>query len=55
MPTPHTQEPGRVVVSFSADGARLDDLTLWVVAGPPEGATAYQLRVKDFVGLEKAK
>jgi hypothetical protein len=42
-------KPGRVVVSFSADRAQLDKLTLWVMVRESDGGTAYMLRVKDFV------
>ena len=44
--------PGRVVVSFTADRAHLDKITLWVyVADMMPGGTIYELRVKDFVEL----
>ena len=47
-------KPGRIVVSFAADRAHLDKLTLMVVVQPaPRDMTGYQLRVKDFVDLEK--
>src|SRR5262249_20737320 len=42
-------KPGRVVVNFTADRTQLDKLTLWVMAPEPDGGTAYQLRIKDFV------
>ncbi len=43
-------KPGRVIVSFAAERAQLDKLTLWVmVADMVPGGTAYELRVKDFV------
>lgn len=49
-------KPGRVVVSFAADRAHLDKLTLWVmVADMVPGGTAYELKVKDFVDLEKVR
>ena len=48
--------PGRVVVSFSADRARLDRITLRVVVVPSgQLGAGYELRVKDFVVLEKAR
>ncbi len=48
--------PGHVVVSFSADRAYLDKITLWVmVADMMPGGTIYELRVKDFVELEKVR
>ena len=47
---------GRVVVSFAADRAHLDKLTLRVVVQPaPRDMTGYELRVKDFVELEKVR
>jgi hypothetical protein len=42
-------KPGRIVVSFTADRAHLDRLSLWVMVPGNEGGTAYVLRVKDFV------
>ncbi len=48
-------KPGHVVVSFTADRAHLDQITMVVVVGAPEGYTGYKLRVKDFVDLEKVK
>jgi hypothetical protein len=42
-------KPGRVVVSFTADRAQLDKLSLWVMVPGNEGGTAYVLRVKEFV------
>jgi hypothetical protein len=45
--------PGRVAVSFAADRAYVDKITLWVyVADMMPGGTIYELRVKDFVELE---
>ncbi len=46
-------KPGRVVVSFTADRAQLDKLTLWVSVPESLGGTRYDLRVKDFVELKK--
>jgi hypothetical protein len=49
-------KPGRVVVDFTADRAHLDSLTLRVmVPWPTGGGDAYELRVKDFVELKKAR
>ncbi|MHC4403877.1 MAG: hypothetical protein ACYTG0_29825 [Planctomycetota bacterium] len=46
--------PGRVVLSFAADRAHLDKITLWVmVPDMMPGGTIYELRVKDFVELGK--
>ena len=45
--------PGRVVVSFSADRANLDKITLRVVVGMPMNMVGYELRVKDFLAMEK--
>jgi hypothetical protein len=42
--------PGHVIVSFAADRANLDKITLRVVVQPaPRDMTGYELRVKDFV------
>ena len=48
-------KPGRVVVSFAADRVNLDKITLRVVVGAPMNLTGYDIRVKDFVELEKAR
>jgi hypothetical protein len=42
-------KPARVVVSFSADRAELDQLSLWVKVRGDDGGTIYHLRVRDFV------
>ena len=48
--------PGRVVVNFTADRAHLDKITLWVmVADMAPGGTIHELRVRDFVELEKVR
>ena len=47
---------GSVVVSFMANRAFLDKITLRVVvADVPLGGSGYELRVKDFVELEKVR
>jgi hypothetical protein len=46
-------KPGRVVVSFTADRAQLEKLTLWVMVPASLGGTIYDLRVKDFVEAKK--
>src|SRR4051812_36194339 len=48
-------KPGRVVVSFVTDRAELEKIVLWVVAGRAREMTGYELRVKDFVELEKVR
>jgi len=48
-------KPGRVVVSFAADRAILDKITLRVVTGAPMDMSGHELRVKDFVDLEKVR
>ncbi len=49
-------KPGRIVVSFAADRAHLDKLTLRVVVQPaPRDMTGYDLQVKDFVEPEKVR
>jgi hypothetical protein len=45
-------KPGRLVVSFTADLAQLDKLSLWVRVPELDGGTIYDLRVQDFVELE---
>lgn len=45
-------KPGRIVVSFTADRAQVDKLSLWVMVPGSEGGTAYTLLVKDFVELK---
>jgi hypothetical protein len=42
-------EPGRVVVSFSADRSQLDRLRLWVMVPESLGGTVYEVRGADFV------
>ena len=48
-------KPGHVVVSFTADRTRLDKTTLRVMVPGGAGGTIYELRVKDFVELEKGR
>ncbi len=48
-------KPGRCVVSFSADRSHLDKIALRVMVPESLGGSAYELRVKDFVELEKAR
>jgi hypothetical protein len=47
--------PGRVVVNFVADRTRLDKLSLWVMAPGEAGGTVYELRMKEFVDLDKLR
>jgi hypothetical protein len=48
-------KPGHVAVSFAADRAKLDQLTLRVVTqSAPRTMTGHDLRVKDFVELKNA-
>jgi len=44
---------GSVIITFMASRAYLDRITLRVVVGPAMGQSGYELRVKDFVELEK--
>jgi hypothetical protein len=46
--------PDRVVVSFTAEPARLDKLSLQVWVPETLGGSGYELRIKDFVELKKA-
>jgi hypothetical protein len=48
-------KPGQVAVSFTADRAHLDKITLWVMVPESLGGTAYQLRIKDFVEPKKGR
>jgi RNA polymerase sigma factor (sigma-70 family) len=48
-------KPGRVVVSFTADRANLEKITLIVATGAPTSRTGYKLRVKDFVEVERIR
>ena len=51
-------KPGRVAVSLTADLAQLDKLTLRVMVPFRDGGaggTVYEIRVKDFVELKKAR
>ena len=48
--------PGHIVVSFAADRAQLDKINLMVVVGAGAAVGGgYELRVKDFVELEKLR
>lgn len=46
---------GRVVVGFLANRAFMDKVTLRVVTGHPMDETGHDLRVRDFVELEKVR
>jgi hypothetical protein len=49
-------KPGRVVVSFAADRAKLDQFTLKVVTqSGPRTRTGHVIQVKDFVELAKLR
>jgi len=48
-------KPGRVAVSFTADSAQLDKLTLQVMVPNGDGRTILVLRVKDFVEVRKVR
>jgi hypothetical protein len=48
-------KPGRVAVSFTADLAQLDKLTLQVTVPESDGRTIYEIRVTDFVELKKGR
>ncbi len=47
--------PGRVTVGFTADRSNLDKFTLRILSDRGLGSVGYELRVKDFVDLEKLK
>jgi hypothetical protein len=46
---------GSVVVSFLADRAYLEKIRLNVITGQPMNYTGHELRLKDFVELEKLR
>jgi predicted aspartyl protease len=46
--------PGHFAVSFRANGANLDKISLWVRLDAPEDAD-YIVRVRDFIELEKVR
>jgi hypothetical protein len=46
---------GRIVVSFTADRAKLDQIDLWVMVPEPLGGIAYEVRVKDFIEPAKKR
>jgi len=48
-------KPGRVVVSFCADRAQLDQIKLQVMVPDSDGGTVYVLRVNEFVDKEKGR
>lgn len=48
-------KPGRVVVSFSANHAQVDSLSLWVMVPGSLGGVIHDLRVKDFVEVKKER
>jgi hypothetical protein len=47
-------KPGRIVVSFTANRAQLDKITLRVMV-QDAGLGVYKLRIKDFVEPEKGR
>jgi hypothetical protein len=52
---PEPSKPGRVLVGFAADRASLDKFTLRVVTGVPRNMAGYEIRLKEFVEVEKAQ
>ena len=51
----HPSSSGRVLVGLMANRAYLDKVTFRVVSGRPRDFTGHDLRVKDFVQLEKPR
>jgi hypothetical protein len=51
---PDRSKSGQVVVSFTADRAHLDKITLRVIV-QDAGEAVYELRIKDFVEPEKGR
>ena len=48
-------QTGAVVVRFMADRAYLEKITLTLVTGFPSNYSGHELRMKEFVDLEKIK
>ena len=48
-------DSGSVVVTFMANRAYLEKITLSVVVGKPMDIAGYELRVKDFIEPEKVR
>ena len=49
-------KPGRVIVSFAADRANLDKVTMRVMVQPaPRDMTGYEIQVRSFVDLESLR
>ena len=48
-------KPGHILVSFAADRSQLDRLSLRILAGIPFSLVYYEIRLKDFVDLEKLR
>ncbi len=46
-------KPGRVAVSFTADRAHVDKITLWIMVPETDGGTIYQVLPKEFVEAQK--
>lgn len=51
----HPSSSGRVLVSFMANRAYLDKVTLRVVTGGLKDMKGHDLRIRDFVELEKVR
>jgi hypothetical protein len=48
-------KPGRATVSFSADRKQLDKIRLWIMVPQSLGGVAFDVRMRDFVEVEKDK
>jgi hypothetical protein len=48
-------KPGRATVNFSADRKQLDKIRLWIMVPQSLGGVAYDVRMRDFVEVEKDK
>ncbi|HLW66210.1 MAG TPA: hypothetical protein VKS79_12935 [Gemmataceae bacterium] len=48
-------KPGRLVVSFNADRAQIEKISLWIFVPETLGGVVYEISVKDFVEVKKEK
>jgi hypothetical protein len=48
-------KPGCVIVSFNADRAQLEKISLWIYVPGMLGGVIYDIRVKDFVEVKKER
>lgn len=46
-------QPGFVTVSFAAERKQLDRISLWIMVPQSLGGVVYEVKIKDFVELER--